>query len=111
MWDWLIPSGSVAVAAGVGWLTYVVANRTSKMDVADKLCDNASQLKDDYKDAYEGLKGEISELRTEIAELRSVVGDCGKWEGVAVAVTTEFHEETGFFPLGWPDDEHHPYLS
>jgi hypothetical protein len=108
MFEWLVPTGSVLVAAGVGWLTYIVANRTSKADAASTLFDDASALKDDYKEAYLALKREIGELRDEIAELRVEMSDCGKWEGVAVAVTTEFHEETGFFPLAWPDSEAHP---
>ena len=105
MLDWIVPSGSVLVAAGVGWLTYIVSNRAGKTLEASTLLGDSMALKDDYKEAYEGLKEEIHELRQEIELLRSGMEDCARWKGVAVAVTAEFREEMGIFPLGWPEDE------
>ena len=112
MFDWIIPGGSVIVAAGVGWLTYKVSHRSTDIDEAQSLFQSSRQLSDDYKEAYESLKVEINSLRGEVADLReevqALIREGEMWRGVAVTAFIEEKRKTGVIPFWWPTTEPHP---
>lgn len=125
----LISAIAAAIAAATGWGMWwnkrkEVGIQGEEKDAtkADGLFDNALELAQAQKDLTEQHKRAAEEAN---AALRSVtekahelehtlftmMADVDKWREVAVGVTTEFHEETGRFPLAWPSTEPHPAVA
>ena len=117
-WPYIL--GAIA-AAMTGLLVYVATRKRDTSDERAKLFDDALQLAEAHKDAWEqatveveSLRGELALLKDEIEDLRASVKlgirEGEMWRGVAVDVATEFHSETGRFPLAWPDNEPLPVV-
>ena len=118
-WPYIL--GAIA-AAMTGLLVYVATRKRDTVDERAKLFDDALQLAEAHKDAWEKATAEVEELRCEIAELRQeivslrdsvhqAIREGEMWRGVAVDIAKEFKQETGRFPLAWPDNEPLPAAS
>lgn len=115
-----LPYGIGALAAlTTGILVYVATRKRDRVDDRSKLFDDALDLAAAHKDAWEKATDEVESLRAELALLRDEIEDLRAsvklgiregemWRGVAVDLATEFHGETGRFPLAWPLAEPHP---
>ncbi len=116
MLDWWISTGLGVAAVVTGWLVYRLSARNHAQALAEKkanaagaLFDDALELKDNFKEAYDELRCEVVKLREEVEALRTELHEQHLWKGVAASGARAWFEWTGESPLWWPPDEAKPW--